>query len=59
VPIDKTIDCYLIEQPGVLKVMRTAEDHVAELAVEEIALVRKVEEAEARGFAFRPLLLGW
>jgi hypothetical protein len=45
VPADKTIDCYLIEQaPGVLKVMRTAENHVAELTVEEIALVRKVEE---------------
>ena len=45
-PIDKTIDCYLIEQaPGVLTVMRTTEDHVAELTVEEIAHVREIEEA--------------
>jgi transcription antitermination factor NusG len=45
-PIDKTIDCYLIEQaPGGLTVMRTAEHHVAELRVEEIMNIREVEEA--------------
>jgi transcription antitermination factor NusG len=46
VPMDKTIDCPLIEKaPGVLKVIRKAEHKLAELSVEEIRNIREIEDA--------------